>query len=559
VADSYLVYDKNRRHRLGDGICVLGRDPDCCDLAFDDQELSRKHAIIAREGARYLLIDFRSTNGVLVNDQPVEQVHLKPGDRIRIGHQVILYHEESAGSGSPSSSSSSSSSSSKDALRAAISRKDLERPPGPHASGSGAGSGSLTSILDLRSSAAIAAARERSGEGAAGNLAFKLATLIKVGRDLNSELKIKELMAKVIDNALRVMRADRGLLMLLDEAKGQMVPMAHREMETVMESRDARGHISRSIVELASSKREPILVKDALADQRFQTSLSIQMYNIRSALCVPLLNKDKFLGVLYVDNRIESFSFSDEDKELLTAFADQAAIGIENAKLVERIKEETRKSENLSRYLSKSIVKKILEQGGDLKLGGEKVPGTVLFADIRGFTSFSEMREPQQVVEFLNEFLTKMTREIFEYGGTLDKYLGDGLMAIFGAPFPMSDHPFAAIRAALAMQQVMATSHADWERRFGFSFRLGVGINTGEMTSGNIGSAERLDYTVIGDAVNLGARLQAMAVRDDIVISEFTFQHVRDRVSVESMGPVQVKGKSREVDVYRLLALTGAP
>jgi len=541
MPDAYLVY-KGKRHRLGDGICTLGRDPDCCDIAFDDdKELSRKHILIVREGSRYLLLDFRSTNGVLVNSKPVEQVRLQTGDWIRIGQQSIQYLEETTGR--------------QDSSKGDLRLSGLTRPKDAKEKGGVQGPGALTCILSLPTGKAPP--KDPAPVQDPGNLAAKLANLIKVGRILNSELNLTELLNKVIDNALEVMKADRGLLMLVDETTGKLIPRAHREMETVMQLKDGGAHISRSIVQHTTTTREPVLVQDALADQRFTSSQSIQMYNIRSALCSPLINRDKFLGVLYVDNRIESSSFSEEDKELLTAFADQATIGIENAKLVERIREEARKRAVLSRYFSPNIVEKIVQHRGDLTLGGEKVAATVLFADIRGFTSFSENRATEAVVEFLNDFLTKMTRIIFEKGGTLDKYMGDGLMAIFGAPFRLNDASFWAVQAAIEMQAAMAMHTPEWERRFGFTGRLGIGINTGEVISGNIGSSDRMDYTVIGDSVNLAARLQAMAVRGDIVISEYTYADVKERVLVEAMGPVQVKGKTKEVEIFRITGLEG--
>ncbi|MBI4865306.1 MAG: GAF domain-containing protein [Candidatus Riflebacteria bacterium] len=561
---SFLVY-KNKKHRLGDGVCTLGRDKECCDIAFDDKELSRKHVLVIKEGPKYLLIDFRSTNGVMVNNKPVEQIHLKAGDWIKIGQQTIQFIEEGPAEGAPDISGVRSLSGirSREKLVAGLGGPgnplDSTLPAvakgGP---GSGQpGAGALTCILSLPGAQIQVQGKAPAPVPApdATILAAKLANLIKVGRSLNSELNLTELMNKVIENALAVMRADRGLLMLVDEATGKLVPKAHKEMETVMQLRDGVYHISRSIVAHASTQREPVLVQDALADQRFMTSQSVQMYNIRSALCAPLINKDKFLGVLYVDNRIESSSFSEEDKEMLMAFADQAAIGIENAKLVDRIREETRKRAVLSRYFSPNIVEKIVQHRGGLTLGGEKVQATVLFADIRGFTSFSENRATEAVVEFLNDFLTTMTRVIFEKGGTLDKYLGDGLMAIFGAPFRLNDAPYWAVQAAVEMQQAMTGHLAEWENRYGFVGKLGIGINTGEVISGNIGSTDRLDYTVIGDPVNLAARLQAMAVKGDIVISEYTYSQVKERVRVELMGPVTVKGKSKEVEIFRLTGL----
>jgi adenylate cyclase len=285
------------------------------------------------------------------------------------------------------------------------------------------------------------------------------------------------------------------------------------------------------------------------------------MFNIRSAMCVPLLNKQgRMIGCLYVDNRIQSDCFEDDDLRLLSAFADQASIAIENAKLYEKIRHETNVRNNLSRYLSPDLVERLInERSSGAILGGERVEATVLFADIRGFTTFSEKWPSKDVITFLNEYLSRMTRIIFQYKGTLDKYIGDGIMAVFGAPFNPDYAPARAVMAALHMQSEMKSLHKRWAEMGYPPMQIGIGINTGEVTAGNIGfrdedndARSRLDFTVIGDAVNTAARLESIAPGGSILISQATCDQISDRFTVKAEGEKNVKGKSKAVRVYRV-------
>ncbi len=524
-----LVVD-GEEYLLEDSVCIIGRDP-LCNIIMDDQEMSRKHAIIVRGEEGYLLVDFKSSNGVYVNDERIEQCYLHDGDEIRMGETVFTFREKDEGdSGVAAGEGAGGSRHSMDELGTSL-RQDT--------------------ILML----------DKREVSRAGDAFEKLLILYQIGKIINSVLDRQEVLNKVIDLALKVMKADRGFIMLKNE-NGKLVPTVARQMENMM-AHDGPITISRNIVMACVRERKPILTQDALVDQRFQTSGSIQMYNIRSAMCVPLNNKNgELIGVLYVDNRIQSHCFREEDLQLLTAFADQAAIAIENANLYMKVQEEARIRNNLSRYLSPDLVDRIMKESVTPELGGERVEATMLFADIRGFTSFSESRSSKEVIEFLNEYLSQMTRVIFAYRGTLDKYMGDGIMAIFGPPFNPKNAPVKAVQAALMMQYQMTQLNERWQRMGYPRMSIGIGINTGEVTAGNIGytdekdsSKSRLDFTVIGDAVNTAARLESIAGPGEILITEETCRKLREsplgaQFVVENRGEQRVKGKQKPVVVY---------
>lgn len=209
------------------------------------------------------------------------------------------------------------------------------------------------------------------------------------------------------------------------------------------------------------------------------------------------------------------------------------------------------------RYVSPEVVEQVLEDIEQVRLGGEKKHLTVLFADIRDFTTISEKYSPEEVVTQLNEYLNTMTEIIINNGGMLDKYVGDEIMAVFGAPIYHDEHPLLACKTALEMMDSLGELQQKWAREGRPLFNIGIGINSGEMVVGNMGSSQRMDYTVIGDSVNLGARLEGLNKRygTNIIISEFTYQKVKGAVKVKDLGKATVKGKEKEINVYELLAV----
>lgn len=210
-----------------------------------------------------------------------------------------------------------------------------------------------------------------------------------------------------------------------------------------------------------------------------------------------------------------------------------------------------------SKYVSPSVVETLLQNPDELTLGGRRKELTVLFCDIRGFTTFAEKMDPQSLSNFLNDYLSVMSQVIFQYGGTLDKFIGDAIMAFWGAPLEQPDHATRACEAALGMVAALDRHHQRFLDSYGVDVRIGIGLSTGEMTVGNLGSEDSFDYTVVGDEVNLGARLESATklYRVPILASENTFMGSKKVVSGMAIGRAQVKGKQKTVTLFQILSV----
>jgi adenylate cyclase len=210
-----------------------------------------------------------------------------------------------------------------------------------------------------------------------------------------------------------------------------------------------------------------------------------------------------------------------------------------------------------TRYVAREVVEEILKDPEHLVLTGERREVTVLFCDVRGFTPLSERLSPEEVVLLLNDFYTLMIETTFKNDGTLDKFLGDAVMAIFGAPIAHPDHSLRAVRTALAMREGIVELNQRREKVGKEPISVGIGVSAGEAVAGTVGTEDRMEYTVIGDTVNLAARLESNAKVGQILISHRTYEKVREAVAVRPLGPLKVKGKEEEVEVYELMSLAG--
>ena len=207
-------------------------------------------------------------------------------------------------------------------------------------------------------------------------------------------------------------------------------------------------------------------------------------------------------------------------------------------------------------YVTPSVVNEMLKNPDKLKLGGDKKELSVLFSDIRGFTTLAEEMEPEALVNLLNEYLTEMTDIVFEFDGLLDKYIGDAVMAVWGAPLEQTDHPERACRTALKMLDRLTKMQQQWEAEGTPRLDIGIGVNTGPMVVGNMGSERRFDYTVMGDSVNLASRLEGINKEygTQVVISEFTYERVKDDFFCRELDAVRVKGRAKPAKIYELVA-----
>jgi adenylate cyclase len=296
------------------------------------------------------------------------------------------------------------------------------------------------------------------------------------------------------------------------------------------------------------------IVKNAQADSPTDNGDSC---NHGSLLCVPVMHNNKSIGVLNLQHKKQD-GFSKNHIRFFSLVADQLATAVILFRIYEQMLQEGKNRALLSRFFSSRVTEKIFGSGENLKLGGERRNVTILFADLTGFTSLSEHLDQERVVEILNTYFTCMTPIIFDYDGTLDKLMGDGIMAFFGAPISHDDDPLRAVKAAIEMIEALKSLNAgaddDWP-----ILQASIGINTGEVVAGYIGSEEHLNYTVIGDAVNIAQRLQTIAKPDEILISKTVQQEIEGKEAVLEglkalipLQPQKVKGKEKAVEVFRV-------
>jgi adenylate cyclase len=263
-------------------------------------------------------------------------------------------------------------------------------------------------------------------------------------------------------------------------------------------------------------------------------------------------SEDRVLGVLYVDTPSVTHRFTDEDLEFLVAFAGIAAVAIENSEFADRIRRETLVRNNFERYFAPQLAERIASSPEGIQLGGDKRPVAVLFSDIRGFTALSESMKPDEMASLLTEYFTEMVECVFRHGGTLDKFMGDAVMAQWGAPLGTSDDADRAMHAAMDMMRAMEELNQRWEAEGRPRLEIGIGLNHGEAFAGNIGSERRLEFTVIGDTVNTASRLCSAADSGDILITEQMRHALKSPPPLSVCPPVELKGKSQAQPVYRV-------
>jgi len=378
----------------------------------------------------------------------------------------------------------------------------------------------------------------------------RLRIAVELAREVGLQFDLDKLLDKILEKAFQVFSVDRGVILLQDFESGQMTPRALRS-RSGKEVGEIR--ISQTILREVCVEKTAVLSSDAMMDSRFSGAHSIIIDGIRSTMSVPLLYGDELLGVIHLDNQFASGVFTDKDLQILMGFAQQAAVNIKHHRLLQEMEQNILARDKLRRLLSPHLIDDVLNGRIELKKGGERRSATVLFSDIRGFTSTTERNEPEAIVSMLNEYFEVMVEIIFNYEGTLDKFVGDEIMAVWGAPMAREDHALRAVLCALDMFQALANLNAERALQGKQAIDIGIGIASGEMIAGYMGSNQAMDYTVIGDTVNLGSRLCSAAGPGEILINEQTLAQVRDDVEFIALPPVHVKGKAAPVKLYRVV------
>jgi adenylate cyclase len=517
-------------------IVVVGRAV-TSDLPIYDPTVSRRHAEVTLANGNVSVKDVGSSNGTYINGTQITQSTAGDGDIVTFGKVAFKVHEVTPAAARPAVKPADVSGFGVKPEATIVRQVPLEAQVGG-IEGKVAGRPSQGTQLKVQ------------GESSEERQRTKLSLLLDISKELSKQQEVDKLLQKIVDITFHVMNVDRVSILMVEDGSGELVPRISKNR--LGDSGGSR-HVPQSIARRAVSERLAILTDNAAADERFKGK-SIVMQSVRSAMCTPLISSEgKVLGIIYVDNLTATHSFGDEDLEFLIAFSGIASVSIENSHLTDRIRREAVVRSNFERYFAPNVAAQIASEQGSVKLGsGEKRPVVIFFSDIRGFTPMSEKMNPDEISALLGEYFTEMVEIIFEQGGTLDKFIGDAIMAIWGAPIAHEDDANRAINAAIQMQQVLAKLNEKWATQGRQPVNIGIGINFGEVFAGNIGSERRLEYTVIGDAVNTASRLCSKAGPGEIMISEPFYQALRKPPPVEALEPIQLKGKAQAVPVYRV-------
>jgi adenylate cyclase len=540
-------------HQLREGVTLIGRSASC-DLVINAPTISRQHARVRVQSGRVFVSDAGSTFGTLIDGQPITgERELVPGASFVIGHLQFTLAQDVEETEVLSDDHQAFEESHTILRRVDAFGGDVPGPPsstGATPAGSiatpTAPTGSRTPAVAQSAPAAPPAplpVDRRSGDGRI------LRLLTDISKTLVTVQPLEQVLARVVDLVFDVLPAERAFLLLRDSWDQ---PLTARVLRNRDGSVPANVTISRTVVSNVMRDRVAVLAKDARYDSRLDASASIQVMNIRSFMCAPLWNRNEVIGVLYCDNP-RSKQFVEDDLEVFTALCNYAAVAIEQARLSQQLLEETRRRERLQRYHSPGVVNRILHSETTVEgafLTQER-DVSVMFSDIVGFTKLCEHMPPAEIGEMLNSYFSRMAEVIFEHEGTLDKFIGDAILVVFGAPFDQPDHAERCVAAALDMRRELARLNAE---RGAAPIRIRTAINSGRALTGDIGSPKRKEFTTLGDVVNTASRLEAnVAAPDQIVISSTTRALLGAAFNVRSLGHVKIRGRQSEVEAFEVV------
>lgn len=511
------------------------------DITLPHPSVSRSHALLEGKRDVWVVTDQHSANGVLVNGVRIEHTELKSGDVIGLGDIKLRFENMTSGTVVAKASPELASHLTQILdQKSVIKLLDRSKPKQPEE----------WSDPRVDSHARIEYLRREN----------RLLTLLyQVSRALGDKATVEDVTECVLDLVLQIDGAERGYAMLLTEdslREASPTPASYAFLPAIIRYRHPpkaatpQVALSRAIIQQVMESKGPLVVTDAKEDARFLGSQSMALSGMQSAMCAPLASRDRLFGLLYVDNLSKRGTFTPEDLEVFAVIAAQAGLVIDRVMAKSEVKRQGVQLSALERFLSPAISRKITSEAADIRLGGESQRITLLFADVRGFTTMAEKMKPREAVELLNEFFTRMTNVIFEHDGTLDKYLGDGLMALFGAPFALQNDAEAAVRAAVNMQKSLAELNKTSAKP---PLEIGIGIHTGEAVVGFLGTERRMDYTAVGDTVNVASRLTSQAGPGQIVISAATCAQIHGGIPCCPLAAMKLKGRDEPIDVHEVL------
>jgi adenylate cyclase len=517
----------------------LGRGSDN-DIVLSDVSVSRYHAEILREAGGWAVHDLKSTNGVEVNRVPVEKAPLRPGDLLTIGAFEIRLEEEEM------RASRAAAIEELDGTLAGLGNATIIRPLADFAAAYGLGTspGGSPGVVD--SSRTVPETDDQIYVRRMFGFLTRLARMLTVAESVD------DVLARVLDLAFEAFPVDRGFILLSDDS-GELICELARIKERSELRPAGEVPVSRTMLRAVMHERVALVTFDAQADQRLSGGESIRLHQIRSAMCAPLWSGERMMGAIQVDSPFHVGAFGERDLDVLTTLANYAAVAVERIRYAKKAELERQARTRLERYHSPGVIEEVLRRGDEGMRRLQSMEATVLFADLVGFTAFAENAPPERVAESIDAFLDLSVEAIFRAGGTLDKFIGDCVMAFFGAPVAQPDHAVRAVRAAVEIQEGLAVWNAGRAAEGLPGFRARVALNSGPVVVGDIGSARRVDYTVLGNTVNVASRLEGATPPGEVVIGPETNRLLAGAIPTEPFGELQLKGLQQRIPAYRVV------
>jgi adenylate cyclase len=523
-----IIYHPNRPHveyQLN-AFNTIGRHPGQ-NIQIHDRVVSKEHALITMAEGQFWLQDINSRNGTFVNGERIRgRTLLSDRDVIRLGEtQLRFVNVDLKAMRGHSVLFQESHDEGLNAIRSRLDDSLIHQ--------------SFRSEKMIQNDVQLREDYE------------KLRAIFELHEATQDEMDLDLLLDRILDKIFELINVARGVILLKNE-DGALEPCAFRDVSAKKENTVEEIHISQTILKEVSEHHHAVLSDDARLDSRFGESHSIVMQGIRSIMCIPLKYSDEFLGAIYLDTQFATGVFTEKDLKIIAVFASQASVKIANTRLSEQAEKEAVARHQLSRLLSPNLVEEVVSGNIQVAQGGHLVEATVLFADIRGFTSLSENMDPQELISTLNAYFEIMVDIIFQHDGTLDKFIGDEIMAVWGAPIDQEDHALRAMRATYEIRQALERFNRFRTANGDVALQVGYGINSGTMVAGYLGSSKTLSYTVLGDTVNVASRLCSHAKPNEILISDPLQTIAEQEFNLDVRAPVLFKGKSKEMGLFEL-------
>ena len=506
------------------GTVHIGRHPQNT-ICFNDSAVSKHHADIVEADGDYIFKDLNSSNGSYFNELKIKEHTFKHGDSIRVGHHFItLDTTDDTGQDVKTLVQFEQFDESKTTeVQERVDVGDIER---------------FLPEKEVHDVELLRTDYEK----------------LRLGQDLLQHIGLERDLDILLDTLSKQLTpmflADRCVILLLNEA-------AEFETKAVfsVEALTAPISVSKSVLKEVKNTKSAVLLSSHEGANEIEQVHSLALSGISSVMCSPIIHEDEVIGAIHLDISTGQVAFTKKDLQLLGGISAYVSMAVANVALAEKLKTEVKMQAQFERLLSPNIVKQLVSGKLTIGQGGELRHVTIMFVDIRGFTKMSHKAAPKEVVKLLNAYFERVVEIIFQYGGTVDKFMGDGVMVLFGAPIPMNQQADAAMACSLKIQSMLAIWNKERVKIKQPIIPVGIGINSGEVVVGAIGSTKTMQYTCIGNAVNIASRLTDIAKAGQTIASHRTMKTLKSKVKFKSLPPQNIKGIEGQMQTYEILSL----